>query len=466
MARNWQAALAAALVVVGVAVSYAPALFAEYGIADDYPCLQDAAAGPEWMIPAMKRLGRPAGAYALFYSYRAAGTIANLRWLRALSLAGIAVLALLLFAELRRRSQPPFVAASIAVLAATLPAFQIYAAWAQVWHYSFACALTYLSFRLTGSASAVRVAAAAVALWLALALYQPAAMFFFVWMALDVWFLGGRPLAAIPWARRLGAFFAALFLYFAVFRLSGTAAPRAQLATDLWAKARWFGLEVLPQALRLSWIESHGAFPPAMAASAIVAGAVAFARGSFSRRMTILTTLGALALLSYLPNLAAAEIASPLRTMAALSAILALLFWLSAAALASIAVRRGGVILSIAAATVSVWHSRDIEIHTLIEPRARELKLLRAKLRGWNAGYPRIEVVQRSDGAAHTDGPYAREFAGGTFELPLAWDVARWMTVLCAREISPRATFGVNVSSAGHSPPPSPGVWRIDVTAP
>lgn len=92
MARNWKTASAAALVVAGLAVSYAPALFAEYGIADDYPCLQDATAGPEWMIPAMKRLGRPAGAYALFYSYRAAGTIANLRWLRALSVCGIATL--------------------------------------------------------------------------------------------------------------------------------------------------------------------------------------------------------------------------------------------------------------------------------------------------------------------------------------------------------------------------------------
>ncbi len=396
MARNWQAAAAAALVVVGIAVSYAPVVFAEYGIADDYPCLQDATAGPEWMIPAMERLGRPAGAYALFYSYRAAGTIANLRWLRALSVCGIATLALLLFLDLKRRSVPPFAAASLALIVATLPAFQVYAAWAQVWHYSFACALSYASYRMAGSASAVRLVGAAAVLWLALALYQPAAMFFVVWMALDVWFAGDRSLRANYWAGRLGAFFAALFLYFAVFRLAGTAGPRAQLATDLWAKARWFGLDVLPQALRLNWIESHGAFPPIVAAVAIVAGAAARVR-----RMKSFMALGALVVLSCLPNLAAAEMAAPLRTMAALSAILALLFWLSAAAI----VRRGSGILLMAAATVCVWNARYVEVHSLIEPRVRELKLLRSKMRGWNATYPRIEVVQRSDGAAYIGRP-------------------------------------------------------------
>ena len=53
MVRNWQAAVAAALIVVGVAVRYSPDVLAEYGIADDFPRLQEATAGPEWMIPAM-----------------------------------------------------------------------------------------------------------------------------------------------------------------------------------------------------------------------------------------------------------------------------------------------------------------------------------------------------------------------------------------------------------------------------
>ena len=196
----------------------------------------------------------------------------------------------------------------------------------------------------------------------------------------------------------------------------------------------------------------------------IVAGAVALVRGSQWLRIAILAAFAALAVLSDLPNLAATELAPPLRTLAALTAILAPQFWLSAA-MASTIVRRVGTILLTGAAIVSVWHAREVEIHSLIEPREKELKLLRAKLRGWNGADPRIVVVQKSDGAADIEGPYAREFAGSTFELPLAWGVAQWMTVLCAREISARPAQ-VEVFSAGHAPPPSPGVWRIDGTSP
>lgn len=105
----------------------------------------------------MQSLGRPAGGYALFYSCRAAGTIGNLRWLRALPL----------FADLPRRLQPPFASAPLAVPVTALPTFTIYAAWAPA----------YVSYRLTGVASVIGVAAAVGLLWFARALLQPAEMF-------------------------------------------------------------------------------------------------------------------------------------------------------------------------------------------------------------------------------------------------------------------------------------------------
>ena len=61
--------------------------------------------------------------------FAAAGTIDNLRFVRIISVAGIVVLALILFWALVRSGVGRMPAALIALLVCTMPPFQLYASW-------------------------------------------------------------------------------------------------------------------------------------------------------------------------------------------------------------------------------------------------------------------------------------------------------------------------------------------------
>ena len=119
-----------------------------------------------------------------------AGTIDNLRFVRILTAAGIVALALLLYWRLLRSRVGSLPAALIALLACTLPAFQLHTAFTINFPMPWAAVLAGCASLLTVAAldgsrplKLDRLVAPTVLLVVAVLTYQPTAMFFWVFLA-------------------------------------------------------------------------------------------------------------------------------------------------------------------------------------------------------------------------------------------------------------------------------------------
>jgi hypothetical protein len=250
------------------------------------------------------------------------------------------LLAVLLYYALRQAGLGRWLSAGVCVSVVSLASFQIYVSWAALFEAPYAAILGGLawlrlrpSFGLWDRASFIRRAEAAALLLCALLTYQPAAMFFWVFAAIDVL----RPTEQLARAsRKLGesigvAAVAMLFSYAAVrvgvHFYGGATSGRTNLVHDFVGKARWFWNEPL--------VNSFGMFGLVPTVSVALALAIVSAVGilllhaeSGRRAFGFLGLAAGLVPFSYLPNLAVSEQFASYRSIGALATLLTLYLWL------------------------------------------------------------------------------------------------------------------------------------------
>jgi hypothetical protein len=338
--------IAGAVAPAAALVAYLPVLVVPYAYMDDYFVLGWRRGLGGSFFTTAASFGRPLHAVALWGGFSLASDVASLRLVRLVALLGVMVLAALLFYALRQEGHSRWVAVGVCLTVVTLASFQVYVSWAAVGEAPYVAALgglAYLLLRPTfgrrDRRSLVRRAAAAAVLLAALLTYQPVAMFFWVFAAIDA-FGPGEPLARA--ARKLAesAVVAgvAIFFAYAAVRIGvhfwgGATAGRTNLVHDVVGKARWFWNEPIVNGFGM-----FGLLPTATLAvgMAIVAGVGILrlhadaGRGAFG----FLGLAAALVPLSYLPNLAVSENFASYRSIGALAALLALYVWLGLSGLA------------------------------------------------------------------------------------------------------------------------------------
>jgi hypothetical protein len=331
---------------------YLPALVLTYGLKDDYTYLAGAhgytGAGtgePGFSI----RLGRP------LFGILTAGlnsTLPGIGFLgvaRALSVAGLVLFGLVLYRALVPLVRTPMSGVLIVLFICSMPPFLVYAGWATLFSAPYSAALGAL-----GAVAAARAADASrrertrwlalgnLLLLVALAIYQPTAMAFWL-VALIVALSRRHSPELLPRLLRHVALVAAppmvgayLMLKIGVWTLGAAGAQRAGLLSNLTAKLHW-----IPEPLGLSlnlFNMPQSALVAVVVGCAVVGGALLFARDCKGRTRTMILLLAAVAVpLSFAPNLLSQENYATFRTVGPLTATFALL-----TALLFVAVERDG----------------------------------------------------------------------------------------------------------------------------
>jgi hypothetical protein len=224
---------------------------------------------------------------------------------------------------------------------ATLASFQVYISWAAIGEAPYVAMLGGLAFLrlrsgfdLRGRAAVVRGAQAAALLLCALLIYQPAAMFFWVFAAIDLlrpaqrlrlaWLKFGQSLVVAA----VASFFAYAAVRIGVHFYGGAFSGRTNLMHDLVGKARWFWNEPIVNSLGM-----FGLLPTETVAIAVViliaAGILLLHSDAGRHAFGFLGLAAALVPLSYLPNLAVAEEFASYRSIGALASLLTLYVWLA-----------------------------------------------------------------------------------------------------------------------------------------
>lgn len=323
------------------ALVYSPVLFTSYGIIDDYYQLFVALKGaPDIGMRQHVSFGRPLQGMLIVSAFSLVHNVGDLRWLRLVGIAGIALLAWLLYRVLAASGHGRLTALLLPlVIGMTLP-FQVWASWAICEFFPYAAAMAGVAY--LGVEAALRAgtwrprlgfgAAAVFLLVASQAIYQPAAMVFWVVAAIRL-LTAETPLRVVA---RVGAvclavMCCALALEFVLFEsvarlwtLFG-AAPlhlqRAQVATNPAEKLHWFVTEVLVNAANLlQWQPS--ALEAVLVYAALCGGLALYFRGSAHERLGKLAVAAALLPLCYLPNLLTAEDWASYRTQVALTALI------------------------------------------------------------------------------------------------------------------------------------------------
>ncbi|MDX6414203.1 MAG: hypothetical protein QOH23_1613 [Gaiellaceae bacterium] len=321
-------------------VAYFPAIVVPYGFMDDYYLLawQRGLEGEFWKTAT--QFGRPLHALFLSGAFGLAPDIGALRLVRLLGLLGVMLLALLLYYVLRQAELGRWLSTGVCVSVVSLASFQIYVSWAAIFEAPYVAALAGLaSLRLRsasgleGRRALIRRAEASTLLLCALLSYQPAAMFFWVFTAIDVLRPGQELARALrKFCESLAVAAVALFFGYAAVRIGvhfygGAFSGRTHLVHDFVGKARWFWNEPIVNSLGM-----FNLVPTASAACAIAVvaavGILLLHRESGRGALGFLGLAVAFVPLSYTPNLVISENFASYRSTAALAALVTLYLWL------------------------------------------------------------------------------------------------------------------------------------------
>jgi hypothetical protein len=427
--------VAIALAVFGM---FASVIVIPYANGDDYPFLWMAISGKpttqfgKSILDATSAEGRPLLGVLDQLGFSAAGTIENLRFVRLFAVLGVVALGMLLQWALVRAGIKPTPAALIAVLVCSLPAFGVYVAWTTSfttpWSAALAGGASMMTLWAMDSPPGLvldRLVGAATMMLAALLIYQPTAMFFWVFLAVAL--VGARfdPRRAkrlVVWHLGLGA--ACLALAYAILKLSlhllgndAFGGSRSHLSHDVSGKLSWFFRQPLYRSLNLFDLTPTPGF--AAVVVAVAAGGILlwlFTRGS---RPLLYVGLGLLLVpLTYLPDLLAEESWAAYRTEDALSALLALYFCVGALGLWLVLegwlgpristrsldlTRSAAYVSAFAFVGVSAFLAAQNVTVLIAEPQILEVKLIRSQVATRiPTGAQRIGFVQIPPGGGAT----------------------------------------------------------------
>lgn len=326
-----------ALLLMALALCYAPALSSTFGFADDFPHLMEAHNQVKWVQEFWSKAGRPIGGFLTEWGFRAVGTIAELACLRATALLLLLVLAALIYRHLLIWLREPPLAALATAFVCTQPPFVLHVGWASLWLYLINPLLSYAAYHAItrGEQGDYRRRAkwlltALLLLYIALNIYQPSAMFLWFWFGVEAVLGDTKPRYLL---RRFILFLAvcaaAATLYYGIFRLLGYHSSRAQFVLDVPRKLEWFLRTVMTTASRLQWFENVSRWLPLTVWLVIVPGLVLLRRNRTPDVLMKMAVSAASVFLCYLPLLAVSEYDVPFRSQLALTAYIGALFFVA-----------------------------------------------------------------------------------------------------------------------------------------
>ena len=522
--------LAAGFFLAVFLACFASVLAVDYGFSGDYSRLVDQ---PYALVSSIIE-GRPINSLFWWISLQAVTDVEHLRYLRLAGVIGIALLAWRMFQALADSGWGRFPSVCVAVIACTALPFQVYAAWASCAPYPLAALAAGLAFALgeRGFEAPCRrsrllsAAGAVLALTAAFAVYQPAAMFFWVFAAAV---LLKPDTASRDMLRRFGWYcaisFAGMLAEFAVYHLGlflvSDYRVRTGLVQDLPAKAVWFLSVYLPNAVNFftlspSWLlapEAGGELsidlyrrisdalhrlnvpllPPLEQAGADYSRALAGAgglsflhklldtiiawgvlaciggglwryfRGDRGERLRKCAIAGSLLLLGSLPNLVVEEDQSSYRTMPALASLVVVFAYLAFRGYAGRAAASVRAHAVLGVAAAACAVSAVWHVQTyLVAPQVRELALVRAALE--RADLSRINGIRVIRPPRRQRNTLA-PLLWREFGLPSS-RFGHHMVVLLLRELAPEhAGLPIERVKLDDSPPrpPPPDVLVVDI---
>ena len=479
---------------------YLPVLRAEYGVEDDYVDFaaevsnlpasltdefgREITPGRAWRRHIAE--GRPLQGLAAYLAYGMASELEHHRYVRFAGILGIALLAWSLYRVLAGAGHHRLGAFCVAAVACSALPFQVWVYWASTATYPLAAALSGFAFLLADRASPHThrnperkwwsAAGAGATLLAALAIYQPAAMFYWVFAAAVLPTPNRAPGDLFRKLRRHCAIAApALAASYGLAVLGLTLYPRhldrMALVSDLPGQIEWFFLRVFHLAANFalpspSWPFLPDLDPPEVLESADrIVGWAFFLVVSWGLVLYFRTAGGkarwrygaAIFLLAaaFLPALVMEQGLLKYRTLAAPSALIVLYAYFGAQGFARAFRRRSlpGPALAVAALAGLLSAAYQVRVF-LVEPQVREMEILRGELTGRDfSGARRIVLLQPTP--LHTLAPFRHlEFGrpSSAWELP-----ARAMVFLTLRETAPARAHLPIVRVPGDAPEPTPG---------
>jgi hypothetical protein len=422
-----------AFVILALGAVFLPVLIVPYAFSDDYVILSmaDGLGSSPWVgsdiLHAAAVNGRPLQGLFINSLFPAAGTLDDLRLVRLVSVVGILVLAFLIHWALVRSGIKPSVAALITILICSLPSFEVYGAWGVLFSSPYAAILGACASLLAVSAVdserglvVDRMIGATVLLMAALLTYQPAAMFFWVFLAIALIGASSDLRRALRLLRmHLGIGFVGLALGFVVVKIgahwAGPAAPNAArntLTHNVIVKARWFVKTAVYQSLNLVDLTPEIWLAIVVAVVALV-GVGLLLRNHHSPQPLVFMLIGVCLIpLCYIPNLVVREDVAFYRTQSAMTSLIALYaclgvvgFWVTVrdwlrarvTGTSLAAWGYGAAVVSCAAVAVSVVVAASNVLTYFIEPQSTELRLLRSQIAATPTGAARIAFVQTGE---------------------------------------------------------------------
>jgi hypothetical protein len=278
----------------------------------------------------------------------------------------------------------------------------------------------------------------------ALLIYQPPAMFFWVFLAIAL--VGARLESgrALRITRtHFGVAGVALALAFLVAKLAGhflgrtsTAGGRLHLTHDVLGKAQWFFKHPLYQSLNLFDLTPSRWLATLVACLAIV-GVLVWLLRRAARPILYIVVAAILIPLSYLPNLVVQDMWPPFRTQVSLSSLIALYVSLGALGIwltlrdwlrprvggqALRAVDGAALAFSVAFVGLSVFFAAKNVRTLIVDPQRTELRALRSQVAALPPGVPRVAFAESEWSGASTS-----LYPTGYDEIGFASSVRPWV---------------------------------------
>jgi hypothetical protein len=378
--------------------TYSSCFTCSYAFLDDYKIFEEALTGKKNFFNLMLISGRPMYALLNYIALLPLQKIGDMRLLRLISVIGIAILAWLVYRILTRCGLPRRFAFLLGIFIGFLPPFQVYASWSIACYFPYAAILSGMAFWmaegsfLTERLNLWQIGAAIFLLFLAMTIYQPAAMFFWVFVAIISLVPSERPLKEV--LSHLAVFFiigfiAAFFGYVVVLLFNKILLVpqsemyfRARLVNDLSVKASWFFSEVLLNAANLVKLVPSPLIAVMVGLFTLTGLGLQFR----SNYKTLLAKLGIACLivpLAYLPNLVIAENFASYRTQTALTSLLSFYFFFACLGFSQLWRKHGKTVLTAGLALVilftGVMAAYQVNLEFVI-PQSVELAYIKSRL--------------------------------------------------------------------------------------
>lgn len=305
--------------------SYRSLLFSCFGFSDDYGYLATDHASRTLLIQTAD--GRPGFAYVTWL-ISSLDSICDIRWIRALSVFGSALLGTALFLVFRNDRVLGGVALLFAFCLTLSPPFGVFSSWAAMFPYPFSFSLALLSgAAVAGGGGIGALSFSLLALFLSLTIYQPAACYF--WIGATPWLLGTAKPPSASLRKALGClvfFTLGVGLYYLLYQLSVwpfTEPPSVRgsgLVSDIFQRLYQLSIWLFTDALN-PFSLNHSLYLSLLMLALIVSGIALDLKRERKHRSYLLLVYLSLIPLSCFPNVLSSGLSVNFRTASAVYAL-------------------------------------------------------------------------------------------------------------------------------------------------